>query len=130
MLNIIFKNSIDAIKKSNIINKDGRIDDKIRNEIVRNYTENSDTDSQIFENDFINNNLINSKTRNIHTRIKSNIRRSNRLIKSKYLLNSVERNTNTTAFATIDEILIKKNEMRWKSRNSKLTQTIVILKIF
>ena len=34
MLNITFENSIDAMKKSNIINKDVRINDEIRNEIV------------------------------------------------------------------------------------------------
>ena len=60
----------------------------------------------------MNDNLLNSKTRNIHARIKSSIRRSNRLIEIENLLNSIERNTSTTAFATIDEISIKKNEMR------------------
>ena len=34
MLNITFENSIDAMKKSNIINKDIRIDDEIRNEVA------------------------------------------------------------------------------------------------
>ena len=34
MLNIALENSIDAIKKLNIINKDVRIDDEIRNETI------------------------------------------------------------------------------------------------
>ena len=34
MLNITFENSIDAMKKSNIVNKDVRVDDEIRNEII------------------------------------------------------------------------------------------------
>ena len=34
MLNITLKNSIDAMKKSNIINKDVRIDNEIQNEVV------------------------------------------------------------------------------------------------
>ena len=34
MLNIIFEDSIDAMKKSNIINKDIRINDEIQNETV------------------------------------------------------------------------------------------------
>ena len=40
MLNITSENSIDAMKKSNIINKDIRINDKVRSEIVRNAVEN------------------------------------------------------------------------------------------
>ena len=77
MLNIMSENSIDAMKKSNIINKDIRINNKIRNEAVRNIVESSDADSQIFENNIINNNLSNSKARNIHAKIKSSTRRSN-----------------------------------------------------
>ena len=61
MLNITSENSIDAIKKSNIINKDVRIDNEIQNKVVRNTAKNSDADSQIFENDIINNNLSNLK---------------------------------------------------------------------
>ena len=34
MLNITFKNSVDAMKKSNIINKNVRINNKIRNKTV------------------------------------------------------------------------------------------------
>ena len=33
-LNIMFENLIDAMKKSNIINKNVRINDKVRNEVV------------------------------------------------------------------------------------------------
>ena len=77
MLNITFENSIDAMKISNIINKNIRIDDEIRNEIVWNTFENLNADNQIFENDVTNNNLLNSKTRNIHARIKFSTRRSN-----------------------------------------------------
>ena len=39
MLNIAFENLIDAMKKSNIINKNVRIDDEIRNEVARNVVE-------------------------------------------------------------------------------------------
>ena len=108
ILNITSENSIDAMKKSNIINKNIWIDDKIRNETARNVAENSNADSQIFENDIINNNLSNSKIQNIHTRIKSNIRYSNRLIEIKNLLSSVEQSMSTATFATINEISIEK----------------------
>ena len=47
MLNITFENLIDAMKKSNIVNKDVRIDDEIRNEVARNIVENSDAGNQI-----------------------------------------------------------------------------------
>ena len=77
LLNIAFENSIDAIKKSNIINKNVRIDDEIRSEVVRNIVESLNACSQIFKNDVTNNNLSNSKIRNIHARIKSSTRRSN-----------------------------------------------------
>ena len=108
MLNIASENSIDAIKKSNIVNKNVRIDDEIRNETVWDIVESSDADSQIFENDVTDNNLSNSKIRNIHAKVKSSIRRSNRLIEIENLLNSVEWSTSTTEFATIDEISIEK----------------------
>ena len=62
MLNITSEDSIDAMKKSNIINRNVRIDDKIRNEIVRDIAESSDADSQIFKNDVTDDNLSNSKT--------------------------------------------------------------------
>ena len=45
MLNVTSENSIDAIKKSNNVNKDVRVDDEIRNKAARNITESSDTDS-------------------------------------------------------------------------------------
>ena len=77
ILNIIFENSVDAIKKSNIVNKDIRVNNEIRDEIVRNIIESSNADDQIFENIIRNNNLSNSKIRNIHTTVKSNIRCSN-----------------------------------------------------
>ena len=77
MLNITFKNSIEAMKKSNIINKDIRVRSKIRNEVARNIAESSDVDNQIFENDIINDNLLNSKTRNIYAKVKFSTRRSN-----------------------------------------------------
>ena len=129
MLNITSENSIDAMKKSNIINKNVRIDDEIRNEVARNIAESLNADNQIFENDVIDNNLSNLKTRNIHTRIKFSTRRSNWLIEIENSLSNVERSINTTIFATINEVSIKKNEMRWRSKNSKLIQTIIILKI-
>ena len=108
MLNITSENSIDAIKKSNIIHKDVRVDDEIRSEVARNTAESSDAGSQIFENDVTDDNLSNSKISNIHAKVKSNTRRSNRLTEIENSLNSVERSTSTTTFATIDEILIKK----------------------
>ena len=108
MLNITSENSIDAMKKSNIINKDVRIDDEIRNKVVQNTAENSNIKSQIFEDDVTDDNLSNSKTRNIHARIKSGIRRFNRLTEIENPLNNVERGINTAAFATIDEISIEK----------------------
>ena len=88
ILNITSENSIDAA--------------------ARDIAESLNADSQIFENDVTDNNLSNSKTRNIYTKIKSSTRCSNRLIKIKNLLNSVERSISTAAFATIDEISIKK----------------------
>ena len=108
MLNITFKDSIDKMKKSNIINKNVRIDDKVRSETARNIIKSSNADSQIFKIDATNDNLLNSKTRNTHARIKSNIRYSNQLIEIENSLNSVERSTNTAAFATIDKISIEK----------------------
>ena len=62
MLNITPENSIDAIKKSNIVNKNVWVDDEVRNEAVRNIAENSDAGSQIFENNVTDDNLLNSKT--------------------------------------------------------------------
>ena len=108
MLNITSENSIDTMKKSNIVNKNVRIDDEVRNETAWNIAENSDADSQIFRNNATNDNFLNSRTRNIHARIKFSTRRLNRLIEIKNSLNSVEQNTSTTTFATIDEISIKK----------------------
>ena len=69
ILNITSENSIDAIKKSNIINKNIRVDDEIWNKVVWNTVESSD--------DITNNNLLNSKIQNIYTRVKSSTRRSN-----------------------------------------------------
>ena len=96
------------MKKSNIINKNVRIDNEVWNEAARNTIESLNIDSQIFENDATDNNLSNSKISNIYARVKFNIRRSNRLIEIENSLSSVERSTNTTAFTTIDEISIKK----------------------
>ena len=45
MLNIACENSIDAMKKSNIDNKDVRIDDKVRNEAARDTVENLNANS-------------------------------------------------------------------------------------
>ena len=108
MLNITFENSIDAMKKLNIINKNVRIDDEIRNEAARNIVENLNTDNQIFEDNVINNNLLNSKIWNIHARIKFSTRRLNRLTEIENLLSSVEWSTNKIVFATIVEVSIEK----------------------
>ena len=77
MLNIALENSIDAMKKSNNVNKNARIDNEVRNKAARDTAESSDTSSQIFEDDATNDNLSNSKTRNICARIKSSTRRFN-----------------------------------------------------
>ena len=108
MLNITPENSIDAMKKSNIVNKNVRINDKIRNKVVRNIVESLNADDQIFEDVITNNSLSNSKTQNIYARIKFSIYCSNRLIEIENLLNNIERRTSTATFATIDKILIEK----------------------
>ena len=108
MLNIAPENSIDAMKKSNNVNRDTRVDDEVRNEAVRDIVESLNANNQIFENDVTDNNLSNSKTRNIHARIKSDTCRFNRLTEIENSLNSVERSTNTITFATIDEVSIEK----------------------
>ena len=108
MLNITFEDSIDAMKKSNNVNRNARVDDEIRNKTVRDIAESSNANSQIFENDAINDNLSNSKIRNTHAKVKFSTRRFNQLIEIENLLNSVERSTSTTAFATTDEISIEK----------------------
>ena len=108
MLNITPENSIDAMKKSNNVNRDARIDDEIRNEAARNIAESSDTDSQIFEDDVTDDNLSNSKTRDTRARIKSSTHRFNRLTEIENSLSSVGRSTSTAAFSTIDKISIEK----------------------
>ena len=108
MLNIMFENLIDAMKKSNIVNKNVRINEKVRNEIARDAAESSNANDQIFEDIITVDNLSNSKIRNIHARTKSSTRRSNQLIEIENPLSSVERRTNTIMFATIDEISIEK----------------------
>ena len=45
MLNITSEDSIDAIKKSNIVNKNVQIDDEIRNEVIQNIVESLNADS-------------------------------------------------------------------------------------
>ena len=96
------------MKKSNIVNKNVRVNDEVRSKIVRNTAENSNADNQTFRNDITNSNLLNSKARNIHARIKSSTRNLNRLIEIENSLSSVERSTNTTTLTTIDEISIEK----------------------
>ena len=61
MLNIAPENSINAMKKSNNINKDARIDNEVRSEVVQNTAESLNADNQIFENDATDDNLSNSK---------------------------------------------------------------------
>ena len=108
MLNVTSEDSIDAMKKSNNVNKNARVDDEVRNETARDIAESSNTDSQIFEDDVTDNNLLNSKIRNIRARIKSSTRRFNQLIEIENSLSSVGRSTSTAAFSTIDEISIEK----------------------
>ena len=107
MLNITSENSIDAMKKSNNVNKDTRIDNEVQNEAVQNIVESSNAASQIFENDVTNDNLLNSKTQDIHAKVKFNTRRFNQLTEIENSLNNVERSTNTITFTTIDEISIE-----------------------
>ena len=108
MLNVTFENSIDAMKKSNNVNKNAQIDDEVRNEVAQNIAENSDINSQIFEDDVTNDNLSNSKTQNIRAKIKFSTRRFNQLAEIENSLNSVERSTSTAAFSTINKISIEK----------------------
>ena len=108
ILNITPENSIDAMKKSNNVNRNARIDNEVRSEIAQNIAESSNASSQIFENDTTDDNLSNSKIQDIHARIKFSIRRFNRLIEIENSLNGVERNINTATFAAIDKILIEK----------------------
>ena len=108
MLNIMFENSIDAMKKSNNVNKDARVDDEVRSEAARDTAESSDINSQVFENDATDDNLSNSKIRDTYARVKFSTRRFNRLVEIENSLNNVERSTSTTAFSAIDEILIEK----------------------
>ena len=108
MLNITFKNSIDAMKKSNIINENVRINDEIRDEIVRNIIQNFNTDDQIFEDVITNNNLLNSKFENIYMIVNFSTRRSNQLIEIKNSLNNIDRKTKNINFATIDKVSIEK----------------------
>ena len=77
MLNITSEDSIDAMKKSNVVNENVRISKEIQNETVRNIVESSNANDQIFEDVITDDNLSNSKIRNIHTRVKSNTRCSN-----------------------------------------------------
>ena len=76
--------------------------------VARDIAESSNADSQIFEDNATSSNLSNSKARDIYARVKSSTRRSNRLIEIENSLSSVERNTNTATFATIDKISIEK----------------------
>ena len=108
MLNIASENSIDAMKKSNDINKNVQVDDEVRNEIARNIIESLYANSQIFENNATNDNLSNSKISDVYAKVKFNTRRSNQLIEIENSLNSVGRSINITAFATINEVSIKK----------------------
>ena len=104
----MLEDSIDAMKKSNIVNKDVRINDEVRNEVARNIVESLNADDQIFKDIVINDNLSNSKIRNIYAKVKFSIRRSNQLTEIENSLNNVERKTNTAVFATIDKISIEK----------------------
>ena len=58
MLNITSEDSIDAMKKLNIINRNVRIDDEVRNKTVRNIAENLNADSQIFRDNVIDDQFI------------------------------------------------------------------------
>ena len=108
MLNVTFENPIDAMKNSNIINRNVQIIDEFRNEVARDTAENLSADDQIFKDVIADNNLTNSKTRDVHTTDKFNVRRSNRLTEIESSLIRMGREKNTAAFAAIDEISIEK----------------------
>ena len=120
MLNIVSENSIDAMKKLNIVNKDVRINDEVWNKTVWNTIESLYIDGQIFEDDITDDNLSNSKTWNIHVKTKFNTRRSNWLIKIKNLLNSIKRRTSIAAFTTIDKVSIEKKWNAMKIENFEI----------
>ena len=47
ILNIMFENSIEAIRKLNIINKNVQVNDEVRNETVRNTAKSSNANNQV-----------------------------------------------------------------------------------
>ena len=108
MINIASENSADAMKKSNVVNRNVRIIDEPRSEAARNIDEDSSADDQVVEDITADDNLLNSKTRNIHAIDKLNARRSNRLTEIENSLNKIDRRKNTAAFPAIDEVSIEK----------------------
>ena len=96
------------MKKSNIINRNVRVIDEVRNEAVRNTSESFSDDDQIFRNITADDNLLNLEIRNTHATNKLNARRSNRLIEIESSLSKIDREKDTATFAAIDEISIKK----------------------
>ena len=89
MLNITFENSTDVMKKSNIVNRNVRIIDEIRDEAARNIIESLNEKDQIFKNIIADGNLLNSETRNIYTTDKFSARRLNRLTEIESSLNKI-----------------------------------------
>ena len=67
MLNVSFKNSMNVMRRSNMIDKNFQIINKVRDEPVRNTGESSSANDQIFEYMTADDNLLNSKIQNIHT---------------------------------------------------------------
>ena len=96
------------MKKSNLINRNVQINDEVRNKVVQNIAESSNTNDHIFKIVITDGNLLNSKSRNLHAIVNHSTRRSNRLTEIENFLNNVDQRTNLTAFAIINEILIGK----------------------
>ena len=108
MLNITPENSTDAMKKSNIVNRDVRINNKVQDEAVRNTVKNLNEDDQIFKNITADDNLLSSETRDISAINKPDSRCLNRLTEIESSLNRIGRRKNTAAFAAINKISIEK----------------------
>ena len=95
MRNIASENSIEATKKSNIVNRNVQIINEFWNETARDTAESLNVNDQIFENVTADDNLLNSETRNVHTTDKFSVRRSNWLTEIENSLIRIDRKKNT-----------------------------------
>ena len=97
-----------TIEKTDIVNKNIRNIDKIRNEVAREVFENSNEKNRALKNLIADDNLTDSKVQESYTIVKLSIRRFNRFVKIENDLNNVDRKANITTFAAIDKISIEK----------------------